>query len=117
MDIMTAATAAATPTWSYFVPLGGALITGLVAVGPLIVAVRVLRETRRTNQVAEKWRRREETARQLRWAADQASHNEQQRDMAVIVLTHLVTSDLLELEDLEVAKEVLYAIYDRGVVV
>lgn len=73
---------------------------------------------RRTAREQERWRRREETMRMIRWAAELATAREtDQVELGVTALTALVRSPLVDGEDVASLRSVLRAArrgYDGG---
>jgi hypothetical protein len=85
-------------------------LLALLAPGVLAFAGAALghRYGRVTAREQERWRRREETMRLLRWAADAASEPERRRvEIGVTALIALTRSPLLDPDDLDFVSEVL----------
>jgi len=77
-------------------------------------AVEARLETRLTALELDKWRRREETMRLLRWAAEQATSSEGAQDawrVGLATLDALGASELLQKEDQALIDAVLTALY------
>jgi len=92
------------PTWAFWLTAFGAPIVGVFGVlyGHLV--------TRRGLEQADRWRRREETMRMLRWSAEQASSTDDRvSDIGLAALTGLVDSELLQPEDVEFIEAVAEA--------
>lgn len=95
------------PTWAYWLTAVGAPIAGVIGV---LYGHRV---TRRGLLEVDTWRRREETMRMLRWAADHAGgSNPNMSDIGFAALTALVDSELLQPEDVNFIEIVARAAVD-----
>ena len=83
------------PTWAYWLTAFGAPIAGVFGV---LYGHRV---TRRGLIDADRWRRREETMRMLRWSAESVgSGDERMSRIGVASLIGLIESEMLQNEDL-----------------
>jgi hypothetical protein len=118
-------------------PAGGAtpwwltLVVGLIAlVGAIFSAVLVRRTGKESNVIAQldqlnsrieameldKWRRREETMRMLRWASEKAvDQAEKARYLGIAALTALGVSELLQKEDRAFIESVMDAVIQEPV--
>jgi hypothetical protein len=93
------------PSWAVYVVSFGTPLAAFVGV---LVGDLLLR--RGANEL-DVWRRREETMRMLRWAAEQAVSNDPARaNMGVSALTALGSSELLQKADQALVESVMDAI-------
>ena len=81
-----------------------ALVAPLTALAGVWIGAAM---TRRTDAELERWRRREETMRMLRWAGEQLdSDHPGVRRLGLVALSELVRSELLQPEDAALVTEV-----------
>lgn len=70
--------------------------------------------TRRSSKELDVWRRREETMRMLRWAADRAVAGGRLSEIGVAALDALGKSELLQSEDQGLVDDVMSAVVARA---